>query len=183
MSNPDFHIHENVAEYILFIWQTEDLARACGMDSDAVMKVILSGNELPDEKVTQLEIWYKGIIARMRTEGITEKGHLAEVNDLMIEIFYLHTTLLTVMADKAYQEMLTLAKPALDEYRSRSELKNGNDVEICLHALYLKILLKVRGVAISQATEDAMQLFARIMAYLSTQYRLMKEGKMNFSLN
>jgi hypothetical protein len=183
VSEPDFHIHENAAEYILFIWQTEDLARACNMDAEAVMQVIRAGNELSPEKAAQLENWYQGIIAKMQREGIVEKGHLAEVNDLMIELFYLHTTLLTAMADKAYQEMLVLAKPALDEYRARSELKNGNDVEVCLHALYLKILLKVRGVKISQATDDAMQLFAKIMAYLSKHYRLMKEGKMNFSLN
>jgi hypothetical protein len=183
VSDLDFNIHHNVAEYVLFMWQTEDLARACGLDTDAVMEIIRAGNGLPPEKEEQLRQWYDGIIKKMKAEQIEKSGHLSEVTELQMELFYLHTTLLTVLNDQKYIEMIAIAKPAIDEYRSRSDVAHGNDIDICLHALYMKILLKLRGVAISQATEDAMQAFTKIMAYLSQKYKLMKEGKMNFSLN
>ena len=33
---------ENIAEYLLYLWQVEDLLRACHLDIDTVDKVVIS---------------------------------------------------------------------------------------------------------------------------------------------
>ena len=50
----------------------------------------------------KIEDWYMELMRKMRAEGIETKGHLAEVNDILIEIFYLHNSLLNVTNDKKY---------------------------------------------------------------------------------
>jgi hypothetical protein len=183
VSEADFHIHQNAAEYVLFMWQTEDLLRACKFDEDAVMEVISSSNEISAEKESALRAWYASIIQRMQAEGITEHGHLNEVHELVLELFYLHNTLLNVLQDKSYEDVYQKAAFVIKEYRERSDQRHSNDVEVCFHALYMKILLKLKGIPISADTEEAMKRFRDMLALLSTQFKRMKEGDLNFGMN
>ena len=63
---------ENIAEYVLYMWQLEDMLRACNFDVDVLMRGFnLSPLEMP--KVRQ---WYQDMADAMKAEGIQKKGHL-----------------------------------------------------------------------------------------------------------
>ncbi len=183
MSEADFHIDSNVSEYIVFMYQTEDLIRACNMDREAVMDVIRAGKDMESAKFEALRIWYDGVIDKMQHQGIEKSGHLSEVKDLVTELFYLHNTLLNVTADKQYQQIVAAAQPVMMEFRDRSDNPHLNDVELCFQAMYMKVLLRLKGVEISEATEEAMIRFRDLLAYLSAQYKRMKSGEMGFGFN
>jgi hypothetical protein len=56
-------------------------------------------------------------------------------------------------------------------------------VEACLTALYGLLVLRLRKAEISPETEEAMEIFGKLMGRLAGEYRKMKTGEMKVSLN
>ncbi|MBQ1485634.1 MAG: DUF4924 family protein, partial [Muribaculaceae bacterium] len=40
---------ENIAEYLLYLWQVEDLLRACNLDIDKVEKAVIGRYDVDDK--------------------------------------------------------------------------------------------------------------------------------------
>ena len=81
---------ENIAEYVLYMWQLEDLIRAYNFDIDAMTQGFsLSPLELP--KVKQ---WYRDMADAMKAEGIHKKGHLMQLKELVQDLSTLNIKLL-----------------------------------------------------------------------------------------
>jgi hypothetical protein len=173
---------ENIAEYLLFLWQMEDLVRAMYFDMDALADFIKTYT--PNEEAYQEElIWFKDLVRKMRSERVEQRGHVAEVHELIFELTYLHNTMLTVVKDKDYQDAHRQAQPNIKDYLSRSDGKATNDIEVCLTALYGLLVLRLKKEPISGETQQAINTFTNLLARLSHHYRLMKRGEMNFALN
>lgn len=170
-------LRENIAEYVLYMYQIEDIIRACDFDLDLIVqKVILP--QLPDTSyLEQYKAWYAGLIRDMKSERITESGHRMEVQEVLVELSYLHHSLLTVMNDEKYRTLLNDATPMMDEFKEHSNLKDKNPVELCFHALYMKLLLRLQKKEISRETEAAFDKMRILLAYLSRAYHQMKNGE------
>lgn len=175
-------LKENVSEYIIFLWQMEDLLRAVQFDSNALDDFIASYTPSEDAFDSEKR-WFSELSLTMRRDGVEQRGHISEVHEIIFELNYLHNTLLNVVKDKAYADAYRTAQPNIKEYLSRTDGKSTNDVEVCLTALYGLLVLRLRKEAVSEATSQAMQSFSQLMAKLSMHYRLMKQGEFNFSLN
>ena len=67
---------ENVAEYLLYMWQVEDLIRAYRFDMDAIRKSVIAHYDQPDSVKEEIARWYEEIIDMMRSEGVMESGHI-----------------------------------------------------------------------------------------------------------
>ena len=68
---------ENIAEYLLYMWQIEDIIRANRLDLDQIGRNVISRFPGLDEtSVKQMSEWYESLIDMMRREEVTEKGHL-----------------------------------------------------------------------------------------------------------
>lgn len=65
---------ENIAEYILYMWQVEDIIRANDLDIDKIRKNVIDRFNLTDAQRTEMEQWYESLIDMMRREGVTEKA-------------------------------------------------------------------------------------------------------------
>jgi hypothetical protein len=175
-------LRENVSEYIIFLWQMEDLLRAVHFDADALDQFIHS--YAPDTRAFESEKeWFNGLVSSMRKDGVEQKGHVSEIHELVFELNYLHNTLLNIVRDKSYSDSYLQAQPNIKEYLQRTDGKSTNDVEVCLTALYGLMVLRLRKEPISTETEAAMKTFSSLLAKLSHHYRLMKQGDFNFSLN
>jgi len=175
-------LRENISEYIIFLWQMEDLLRAVQFDANALDEFILS--YAPDSKAFETEKkWFSGLAGDMRKDGVEQRGHVSEIHELIFELNYLHNTLLNIVRDKSYADAYLQAQPNIKEYLARTDGKSTNDVEVCLTALYGLMVLRLRKEVISQETEVAMKTFSSLLAKLSHHYRLMKQGEFNFSLN
>ena len=87
------HLREkNIAEYLIYMWQTEDLIRANGCDLDKVDAQIVS--QFPPEEQDVLRQWYSDLIEMMRHDGVVEKGHLQINRNTLIQLTDLHRALL-----------------------------------------------------------------------------------------
>ena len=81
---------ENIAEYILYMWQVEDIIRANDLDIDKIRKNVIDRFNLTDAQRTEMEQWYESLIDMMRREGVTEKGHLQINHNILNQLVQLH---------------------------------------------------------------------------------------------
>lgn len=59
----------NRAEYLLYMWQVEDIIRAYHCDSDRIAQEYISQFNLPSETRKATEEWYANLCEMMRSEG------------------------------------------------------------------------------------------------------------------
>jgi len=172
---------ENIAEYLILMFQIEDLIRALKFDKKTIADFLIGTNKNIDHSKDYL--FYEKIIDQMQSEGIQKKGHLSELKEIIIELIYLHNTLLTISINEQYRKLVSNCSNDLIEFRSKSELLNSHDVEVLLHAMYMKLQFSIRKQKMSKNTEDAMNRMRLQLAFLSEEYKKMKSGDWNFIQN
>ena len=174
---------ENIAEYLLYMWQIEDIIRAFNFNIEDIEYNIIRPNYEDENQVAEVKAWYADLIRKMKNDKIEKKGHLTELNDILTELYYLHNTLLSVTKSGKYIRLYEDALENINEFRDRSNAKSMNEVEVCLNALYSKLLLRLQKAEISKETEEAFETFRKVIAFLSVSYNQMKRGDMNFQMN
>lgn len=173
---------ENIAEYVIYMWQMQDLLRAVNFDVESLESFLRSF--LPtEEKIQEEKIWFDGLAKSMKRSGAEEKGNVEEVQEVISELNLLHTTLNTLLRDDEYIAANERAKENLDAYRERTNGKALSEVEAYLTALYGLMVLRLRKQEISEETKDAMKTFSDVMVLLALQYNKMKKGESVQHLN
>ena len=174
---------ENIAEYILYMYQIEDVIRAYKFNMDDILEHYVRP-QLPDESfLGQYREWYQRIINEMKSNKLETAGHLPSLNEVLIELSYLHTTLLTATKDPKYLGIIEVAGTNINDFKQKSNLKDKNDIEIAFHAMYMKLLLRLQKKEISAETEEAFDSMRIMLAYLSQGYHKMKAGDLDFLKN
>jgi len=182
MSLAEQKFKQNVAEYILFMWQMEDLVRAVYFDPESLDEFIRTYTPSPEAFETEKK-WFRDLVRKMRTERVEQRGHIGEVHELIFELNYLHNTLINVIKDKMYLDLHKMAQSHIREYIARTDGKSQNDVEACLTALYGLLVLRLKREPVSKETDEAMSTFSNLMARLAHHYRILRQGESNINLN
>ncbi|WP_159522783.1 DUF4924 family protein [Sunxiuqinia indica] len=170
----------NIAEYILYLWQVEDLLRALKFDLDQIGKSLVSRFDVDDD--TRLEIfdWYRNLATMMEKERVTKTGHLQFILNLIDDLNEFHIKLLQTGKDRQYPALFQLAKPVLNEFKSKSLEKEDNDIRLGFQALYSIILLRLQNKEISATTQSAVDHISKLMGHLSARYLQHERGKFEF---
>ena len=85
---------ENIIEYLLYMYQIEDIVRSMHCDFERI-KTTLIPSVLPNPSFQhQYERWYEDICKELKRSGKTQKGHLYELEEVFAELTLLHRTLL-----------------------------------------------------------------------------------------
>jgi len=175
---------ENIVEYILMMWQCEDLVRAFEFDPFQLDSYVSAQfGEESDELKADTRNWYSAILKQMKNEKLLKTGHISDLRELMTELFFLHNTLINISKDNRYIDLFNMTTPHLEEFKKKMDNPNRHPVEAYLHALYGMLLLKLQKKEISPATQESLNSFAQIMAYLAKQYKEMKSGLLDYSAN
>ena len=56
----------NIAEYLLYMWQVEDMIRANGMDMERIKTTLIAPARLDAGREKELVEWYENLIEMMR---------------------------------------------------------------------------------------------------------------------
>ncbi len=167
---------ENLAEYILYMWQVEDIIRAYQFDISAIEKNIIAHFKATPEKQKEIYDWYDNLIAMMQLEKIEQKGHLQILKNNVNELFDFHLHLLNNVKDSKYINYFQQAAGNIAEFRTKSQTQeNNNDIEVCLTALYGILMLKLQQKEISKDTLAAVSTFSQLIAYLTSKYKAFEE--------
>lgn len=167
----------NVAEYLLYMWQMEDLLRGLDFDFETLETRILSGIE-EEQQRRESAVWFAGLIKAMKTQGLQTSGHLSETYELISELQLLQHTLSTVIGDAEFKKILTKVQPLLAEFRTKTDKVPKSDIETALTAMYGYLSLKLASKKVSDETEEAVKVFGAYLAHLSKAYRDMKSGQL-----
>lgn len=169
---------ENIAEYILYMWQVEDLIRACNLDIDLIQSRIIDPMNLDEDTEKQVRLWYKDLAGKLKFQGKEKSGHLRDYDDELIELNYLHGSLINLLGDEKYKAIYTAASPVINDFKTMAGTNEITDIEVCFNGLYAKLMLRLKGKEISPETEEAFQHFTKVLGYLSAKYNDMKAGKL-----
>ena len=74
---------ENIAEYILYLWQIEDLLRALQFSPEAIYSQLIAPRGIEEGQRHNYLLWYMDIANLLREEGKEEKGHLEHTLHLL----------------------------------------------------------------------------------------------------
>lgn len=76
---------KSIAEYVLYMWQVEDLIRAYGCSLSRIKNEYVSQfSDYTDEQRSELVDWYGDLIRMINQEGKREKGHL-QINQIVVQ--------------------------------------------------------------------------------------------------
>jgi hypothetical protein len=174
---------DNIAEYILYMYQIEDVIRAYQFNLDLIMENYVKPHIPNSSFLESYRKWYQGLILDMKSQKLEKSGHLSDIQEILMEITYLHTTLINLADDHNYKGVFERALPFIEEFKEKSNLKEKNHVEVAFHAMYMKLLLKLQKKEISSETEEAFDSMRVMLAYLSKSFLQMKKGDMDFLQN
>lgn len=144
---------DNIAEYILYLWQMEDYLRAFPQNAEATP-------ELHD------------LNEMMHREGIVEGGHLALANNALSEVEELHAQLLD--EDALYRAAMIRLRPALNLLKAKTDRPTMSDIEACFVLLYQIMMLRLQKKEITPETADVQQRATQVLTFLSRAYRDVK---------
>lgn len=168
----------NIAEYILYMWQVEDMLRAFQLDIEQVDRQVVAHYQTDNKTKQEIHEWYENIIVMMKKEKVEEKGHIQPLKNTMDELTELHFFLLHKAFDRRYQQLLTLAAGSLVEFRKRAGVDNSvSDVELAMNGLYGNLLLRLQKKEINPETATAMDSFSKMIAYLAARYKQMEQDE------
>ncbi|MCF8224564.1 MAG: DUF4924 family protein [Bacteroidales bacterium] len=161
---------ENIAEYLLYMYQVEDLIRANGFDPVKIEQNIIGSFDTGYDVKREMLEWYKGLIHRMASEGVEKRGHMKMLQDIANELDQLNLKLLHSPYHDDFKEAFDKAKPNLEALRMKAGHNNDHDVQLALDGLYGLLILKLQKKEISRETLDAFKTISEWIALLASEY-------------
>lgn len=163
---------ENIAEYLLYMWQIEDMIRANGLDMDKITANIIDRSQLTAQQRHDMTEWYESLIDMMRREGVTESGHLQINRNTVTSMAELHQALLKDPKFAEYTAEFYKTLPYIVELRAKAGNERTGEIETCLTALYGLLLMRLNGKTATPETMTAMKQIAHFVAMLAHYYKL-----------
>lgn len=171
---------QNIAEYLLYMWQVEDIIRANGCDMTRLRENYLSKFTLPDaSRQKEFEQWYENQVRMMHEEGVEKKGHL-QINKGVISLLTdLHLQLLDSSKYPFYHAAYFKVLPFIVEVRAKGDSKEVSEIENCFDILYGVMALRLKHKEISTDTELAVADITKFLRMLSDFYMKDKAGELD----
>lgn len=161
---------KSIAEYVLYMWQVEDLIRAYGCSLSRIKNEYVSQfSDYTDEQRSELVDWYGDLIRMINQEGKREKGHL-QINQIVVQdVSDLHAQLLQNSKFPFYNAEYYKVLPFIVELRNKGS-KDVGEIETCLNALYGTMMLRLQKKPISPETANAVKEITTFIGMLSDYY-------------
>ncbi len=171
---------ENIAEYLLYMWQVEDLLRACDLDDERIDQLLVNRFKdlVPEEQLPAIRQWYLELCDMMLSEGKRQSGHLQINTNVISDMNDLHQRMLKEGKDAIYTSCFYSTLPYIVELRGREGENKLGELETCFTALYGLMILNMQKREISEQTKVAMQQISKFIALLADKYKAWKNGEL-----
>lgn len=163
---------ENIAEYLLYMWQIEDIIRAYGLDLDKIQKNIIDRYEGIDEDQRKaMTEWYESLIDMMRREDVVKSGHLQLNKNVIIALDDLNARLVKDPKYATYASEYYKILPLIVEIRAKAGEHKSGEIETLFNFLYGILMLRLQGKEISKDTLDAAAKVSHFLGTLAQYYK------------
>ncbi len=180
---------KSIAEYLLYMWQIEDVIRAYDCSLVRIRKEYIDQFDYTDEQKEEEEDWFGDLVRMMNQEGCREKGHL-QINKVVIQALEeLHAELLQSSKFPFYSAEYYRVLPFIVELRGKTKrvadkMARKNDeqlkevaanlgkseIEVCFDLLYGVMILRLQKKEISPETTHALKEVTTFIGMLSDYY-------------
>ena len=180
---------KSVAEYLLYMWQIEDIIRAYGCSLTRIRTEYIDQFQYTDEQKEEEEDWFGDLVRMMNQEGCREGGHLQINKVLMQGLTELHKELLQSPKFPFYSAEYYRVLPFIVELRGKTKrtvdkMAKTNDnrlkdvasqlskseIETCFDLLYGVMMLRLQKKEITPETERALKEVTTFIGMLSDYY-------------
>ena len=164
---------ENIAEYLLYMWQIEDLIRANNLDIDKIEDTIISKySDLSESQKKELREWYESLIDMMRREDVSAHGHLQLNKNTILQLDELHRRLLADNKFAEYGAEFYKTLPFIVELRAKAGEDKAGEIETCFNLLYGILMLRLAKKEISEDNFKAASQVSKLLAMLAKYYKM-----------
>ncbi len=180
---------KSIAEYLLYMWQIEDIIRVYGCSLSRIRKEYIDRFNYTDEQKEEEEDWFGDLVRMMNQEGCRESGHL-QINKILVQdLTELHAQLLASSKFPFYSAEYYRVLPYIVELRGKTkqaadEMARKNDerlktvaaglskseIETCFDMLYGVMILRLQKKEISRETTHAVKEITTLIGMLSDYY-------------
>ncbi|MBN2668249.1 MAG: DUF4924 family protein [Bacteroidales bacterium] len=171
---------KNIIEYIIYMFQIEDLIRSFDLDIQKIDQHIISQFKVDNLIVQEMQAWYEGLIQQMKLEKIQVKGHFQFIRNLIFDLNDLHLYLIQKQ-NQEYLQYYSWAKSHITELQKKSKEENVNEIEAVLNGLYGVLMLKLQKRELSDATKESVEYLSKLMALLNQIYFKIAKGEMELN--
>lgn len=180
----------NRAEYLLYMWQVENIIRLYKCDKERIEHEYLAGFDVDDDVREQMKEWYGYLCDMMRQEGCQENGHLQINKNVITGLADLNEQLLASEKFPYYKQMYYRVLPYVVELRAKSQHHAGrtdttpesdmDEFTLLFEFLYAVMMLRLQKRDISPETQSAAKDVSDLLAQLSEYWNADKAGKLKF---
>ena len=171
--------HDNRAEYLLYMWQVEEILRLFHCDIDRLSAAHLSRFHVAPAEAEAMRQWYAQLCSMMRSEGKMERGHLQINETTLTGLEDLHHRLLASPDFPTYRARYERVLPYIVELRAKSgEQRDSADtaeLRPLFDFLYGIMTLRLQKRPISDETARAARDVADFLALLSELWKKDRE--------
>jgi len=171
---------ENIAEYVIYMYQIEDMMRACNLDIEVVKKNIISQFGLSGDTLNDANYWYDNIIELMRNQKIEKSGHLREIQNVVADLNDLHLQLLRSPLHPDYKVAYQEAAPVIGQSIAVTKKEGASEVEVCFEMMYMILLLRLQKKELSNDTQYGVGKISKMLAILSDKYKKYEDDEIDF---
>ena len=180
---------KSIAEYLLYMWQIEDIIRAYQCSLTKIRREYIDKFDYTDVQKDEEEDWFGDLIRMMNQEGCRESGHLQINKVVMQSLNELHAQLLASSKFPFYSAEYYRVLPFIVELREKTKQvadrmarKNEpnlkeiaanlghSEIETCFDLLYGVMMLRLQKKEISHETEVALKEITTLIGMLSDYY-------------
>ena len=161
---------KSIAEYLLYMWQVEDLIRAYDCNLGRIRREYIQQFDYTEEQKEEMTDWYGNLVKMMNQEGCREKGHLQINKIVMQQLVELNAQLLQSTKFPFYNSEYYKVLPYIVELRKRGAGNDESEIETCFNALYGVMMLRLRKKKITPDTEHAVKEITTFIGMLSDYY-------------
>jgi hypothetical protein len=170
----------NIAEYILYMWQVEDLIRAYNFDIKKIDSEYISRFSTDTDTRKEIRDWYYNLLLMMEKEQVLGTGHLQFLKNQVNDLNEFHLKLIGTGADPVYSAMFLQLQPEINEFREKAGKGITSDAETCLIGLYSLMMLRLQKKEVNQQALYSLQNFGKLTGHLSARYLQFEKGNFEF---
>ena len=166
---------ENLAEYILYLYQVENLIRAFHLDIDLINEKLVARYQVEQKTKQEISDWYKNLVKMMEKEAKQKVGHLQFLTNLVNDLYEFHLRLMNTKADQGYVSVYKAVAGMVNELKQKNPAAE-NDIQIAIDGVYGYLLLKIQKKEITAETKEAVKRLSQWLALLSKLFKDFESG-------
>lgn len=165
----------NIGEYVIYMYQVEDLIRACNLDKELLEKQLISRYRVEGEMQNEIKNWYFGLAELMHDEQLHKKGHLSFITNKINELYDFHRYLLQDKEHMDYVALYQKCLPVLNEIMAKQQ-NVENEIQSVIDSIYAYFLLKLKRQQVTPETTESISQLSALLAKLSDKFKKYEEG-------